>query len=62
MNQQIKPGYKTTEFWLSLLTVILGTAAPSFDGMPMLGRIIGLALSVLATLGYTYARTSIKNQ
>ena len=45
---ETKPGYKTTEFWLSLIE---GPAA----------QIIGILESALVALGYTGARLTLKN-
>jgi hypothetical protein len=55
-------GYKTTEFWLSLLAMVLGVVMAS-GVIPQGGlaaQIIGGCLSVLAGLGYTASRTQIK--
>jgi len=57
-----KPGWKTTEFWLSLLAITLGGAfavelIPS-DGV--WAKLAGLAAVVLGSLGYTVARSSVK--
>lgn len=57
-----KPGFKTTEFWLSSLAVILGMVLASgavSDG-GMAEKIVGGVLSVLGTLGYTASRTTVK--
>lgn len=57
-----KPGYATTEFWLSLVANLLGAAFASgliSDGT-VLARIAGLAAMVLAGLGYTVSRTMVK--
>jgi len=58
----MKPGYKTTEFWLSLLAVLLGAAMAS--GLVPEGgtvsQVIGGALSLLGGLGYTSSRTALK--
>lgn len=58
----VKPGYKTTEFWFSFVAAIGGFLMAS--GMISAGstaeRIIGGALAVLATLGYTAARANTK--
>lgn len=59
----MKPGFKTTEFYLSLAAMILGAVAASglipADG-PWL-QILGLATSMLAGLGYTGQRMVIKS-
>ena len=57
-----KPGYKTTEFWLSSLALILGVVLAS-GAIPEGGiaaQVVGGLLSLLASLGYTASRTSIK--
>lgn len=58
-----KPGYKTTEFWLSLAATLIGLVAAS-GIIPETGpwtQIIGLITSTLGALGYTAARASTKN-
>ena len=58
----MKPGYKTTEFWLSLLATLLGVFVASgllADGHWAL-KAAGLALSGLAALGYGAARAKVK--
>jgi membrane protein implicated in regulation of membrane protease activity len=59
-------GIKTTEFWLSLLAVILGALATGglFDSPEVPGwiaKVVGLAVSILATLGYTASRGIVKS-
>jgi hypothetical protein len=56
------PGYKTTEFWLSLAAKLLGAlfaAGVLGDGTPAM-RIAGLAAAVLTQLGYTVSRGIVK--
>jgi hypothetical protein len=57
-----KPGYKTTEFWLSLLATLIGAfVAAGIVGPDHIAmRISGLALSILATLGYGAGRAALK--
>ncbi len=58
----VKPGYQTTEFWLSSIATVLGVVMASgavADG-GLASQIIGGVLSVLAALGYTAARAKIK--
>jgi exo-beta-1,3-glucanase (GH17 family) len=59
---EIRPGYKTTEFWISLAAVIIGSVVASgiVPADSVWERIIGLVVSALAALGYTGARLSIK--
>lgn len=59
-----KPGYKTTEFWLSLAAVALGAVMAS-GVVPTEGtweRVLGLIVSALASLGYTGARLKLKTK
>ena len=59
----MRPGYKTTEFWLSLVVVLLGylNASGAFGPDSVIMKIAGHATSLLALLGYTWSRTSQKN-
>lgn len=56
----MKTGYKTTEFWLSLISALLTAIVPFVTDMPVVAQIVGLVLTVLTALGYTTSRTSIK--
>jgi len=60
-----KPGYKTTEFWLSLLATLLGflLASGVMDAVPeesWIAKLIGGLVAVLATLGYSASRAKVK--
>lgn len=59
-----KTGYKTTEFWLSLVTVTIGAVMASgiVPAESAWERALGLVVSGLAALGYTGARLAIKKQ
>lgn len=57
-----KPGYKTTEFYLSLAAALVGALLTSgllADGSQAM-RIAGMAAFALATLGYTVSRGAAK--
>jgi hypothetical protein len=58
----MKPGFKTSEFWLSLTTVIVAPLASSgvLSGTPKAVQIIMVIGSVLTTLGYGAGRTFLK--
>jgi hypothetical protein len=59
-----KPGFNTTEFWLSTLAMVLGVVLAS-GALPeggLAGQFVGGVLSVLASLGYTASRTQVKKQ
>ena len=59
----MKPGYKSTEFWLSTAAVILGVFVSSgiLGADSPVSKIIGMAISTLAALGYTGARAIVKS-
>jgi hypothetical protein len=57
-----KPGYKTSEFWLTLAVTIIGALMSSgilADGHIAM-KVAGLAMSTLAALGYTASRANVK--
>lgn len=61
-NNNIKPGYKTTEFWLSFAAVMVGAVQAS-GLIPSEGawnQILGLVVSALVAMGYTGARIAVK--
>ena len=57
----MKPGYKTTEFWLSaaaqVVSAILASGAVSG---PAWLQLLGVAGTILNALGYTVTRGSVK--
>lgn len=58
----MKPGFKTTEFWLSLAATLLAFLMSSglfVDGSTTM-KLLGMAAGVLATLGYTASRAIVK--
>jgi hypothetical protein len=64
---ETKPGYKTTEFWLSLLATLLGflLASGVMDAAPeesWIAKLIGGVVAVLATLGYSASRAKVKSE
>lgn len=58
-----KPGYKTTEFWLTAVAtlggIIMSSGAVADTGL--VGRLIGAVLALLTTMGYTYHRSQLKS-
>jgi len=62
MSQPKKPGYKTTEFWLSLLALILGVLiASGYIGESTgTAKAIAFAASALTALGYNVSRGMVK--
>ena len=58
-----KPGYKTSEFWLSLAAALLGAFVASglLPAEHAVMKIAGMALTALASLGYAASRGRAKN-
>lgn len=67
-NTSIKPAWKTTEFWLSTIAMLVGLLlasgvfSPDDPSDAKVLRVLGLVASILSSLGYTAARTSAKNR
>jgi hypothetical protein len=57
-----KPGYKTTEFWMSLAACLVGALVASgvFPDESTGMKMAGMAMATLAALGYTTSRFMIK--
>lgn len=58
----MKAGYKTTEFWLTVTATVLGLLFASgivSDGSQA-DKILGMASTVLATMGYSISRSIAK--
>lgn len=64
MNETKKPGYKTTEFWLSVVAMAIGgiTASELFGADSAGAKITALITSALVALGYTGARLNLKKE
>ena len=63
---EIKPGWKTTEFWLTAVAEIVGlllvSGAVSEVGDGPWPKIIGGAIAILGALGYTVQRRILKGR
>lgn len=59
---EVKPGWKTSEFWLSIAALLVGAlfASGVFPAESGGEKILGLAATVLTTLGYTVSRSLVK--
>lgn len=58
----VKPGYKTSEFWLKLAAVLL-TALYASDVIPTGGpvsKVAAIAATMLGAIGYTVVRGMVK--
>jgi len=56
----MKPGYKTTEFWITLLSVVYSSIVSSGYVPQNYVTVISAIGGIVAALGYTWARTFIK--
>jgi len=58
----VKPGYKTTEFWLAAVASLGGLvmASGAVGEESTIGKVVGLILTGLATMGYTASRSAVK--
>ena len=59
----VKPGYQTTEFWMTAAATVVGLAIAS-GVIPTTGywpSIVALVVSAFAAMGYTVSRTVVKN-
>lgn len=58
----VRPGYKTTEFWLTVVAQAVGLVLASGVVVPGGGleKIIGGAIMVLGLLGYQVTRAQVK--
>ena len=60
----MKPGIKTTEFWLAAAATVVGglMASGVIAEDSGLAKVIGIAASALVALGYTGARLALKKK
>lgn len=66
MADPIKSGYKTTEFWLSALAMVIGAVIASgvLDEVATdswIAKLIGGIVAVLGSVGYTVSRAKVKS-
>ena len=61
-TMDVKPGYKTTEFWLAAIAEIVGLLVMSGAIVQggLVGRIVGGVVAVLSALGYNASRAKVK--
>ena len=62
MMGETKPGYKSTEFWLSTAVTVIGLviASGAIEETSTWGQILAYGMSTLTTLGYTASRGKVK--
>lgn len=58
----LKPGWTTSEAWLTFLAMLLGALPSSglIANSPLAAKLVGMAIAALAALGYTANRTNLK--
>lgn len=63
MEDPKKAGYKTSEFWLTLVAVVVGYLGTSgvWEEGTIGAKTITIVATVLAALGYTASRTLVKS-
>lgn len=59
-NNTVKPGYKSTEFWItcavSLCSLLWGAGVVDPEGASSADKVFGFVCSAAAALGYTISR------
>ena len=62
MEQRTKPGWKSTEFWLSAMASVVGAimATGAVEGESALGKVVGVAAIALVSMGYSISRGAAK--
>ena len=60
----MKPGWRTTEWWLTLAAVVVNAVLGSdmLTEMPAVGKVVCALGAVLAALGYSSHRTRLKKE
>jgi hypothetical protein len=58
----VKPGWKTSEFWLASAATLVGLVMASglIEAGGTWDRIVGLIAAALASMGYSASRASVK--
>lgn len=59
METLMKPGIRTTEFWLALIVALLGAFASIYAEGDW-AKVAGMVAAALASAGYGFARSSVK--
>jgi len=65
-TMETKPGYKTTEFWLSTVATVIGflLASGLLEGQEAdswVMKVVGGVVAVLTALGYNASRAKVKS-
>ena len=63
-NNEVKPGWKTTEFWITVVvaagSLLWGAGVLDPAGAGTANSVFGLVVSGLAAVGYTVSRGLVK--
>lgn len=59
-NITTKSGYKTTEFWVTLVTVIVTAIVPLLGNSELMVQLISAVAAGLAAAGYSISRGMVK--
>lgn len=59
-NAEVKPGYKTSEFWITAAVTAAGLVTMALPENHWAARLAGAVISLGAQLGYTGWRSSVK--
>ena len=61
-EKEVKPGYRTTEFWLSAVAMLIGIAYASgvIGADTQADKIVGFIAAALSSLGYSVSRGMAK--
>lgn len=57
----MKPGYKTTEFWLTAIAVLAATAVNVLPTESAAAQVATAIVAGLAAIGYTASRAKVKS-
>lgn len=58
----VKPGYRSSEFWITAVTVLVGLllASGAFPDDGSMARALAFVASALASMGYSWSRARVK--
>ena len=60
MNEQPKPGIKTSEFWITVALIAIAAIAAMVPSDTMVGKIAAAILAAAAVFGYNVSRGLVK--
>tara|TARA_B100000700_G_scaffold264056_1_gene301616 strand:+ start:173 stop:388 length:216 start_codon:yes stop_codon:yes gene_type:complete len=65
-NNEMKPGWKTTEFWLTsivaLASILWGADVLDPEGVGTANKVFGFVVAALGAVGYTVSRGLAKGK